>query len=159
MYRNHPVKIDIAGTVETIAEITAEKLYEVYNVFYNLNNMILCVAGNVTVDGVLKVADKMLKPCEKKGNQKLFILKQSLMKSKKNLMLSRLSLFQCLCSISASKRKQTSLLTKKQLACTDILLSALASNTSMLYRNLMDSNLINSSFFLMNSLKVRVIAR
>lgn len=55
MYRNHPVKIDIAGTVETIAEITAEKLYEVYNVFYNLNNMILCVAGNVTVDGVLKV--------------------------------------------------------------------------------------------------------
>lgn len=37
-------------------------------------------------------------------------------------------------------------LNEKQLACTDILLSALASNTSMLYRNLMDSNLINSSF-------------
>ena len=70
MYHNHPVKIDIAGTVETIAEITAEKLYEVYNVFYNLNNMILCVAGNVTVDGVLKVADKMLKPCEKKEIKK-----------------------------------------------------------------------------------------
>lgn len=27
MYHNHPVKIDIAGTVESIAEITAEKLY------------------------------------------------------------------------------------------------------------------------------------
>ena len=72
MYHNHPVKIDIAGTVETIAEITAEKLYEVYNVFYNLNNMILCVAGNVTVDGVLKVADKMLKPCEKKEIKNYF---------------------------------------------------------------------------------------
>lgn len=54
MYHNHPVKIDIAGTVESIAEITAEKLYEVYNVFYNLNNMVLCVSGNVTVDKVLK---------------------------------------------------------------------------------------------------------
>ena len=39
MYHNHPVKIDIAGTVETIAEITAEKLYEVYNVFYNLKHI------------------------------------------------------------------------------------------------------------------------
>ena len=57
MYHNHPVKIDIAGTVESIAEITAEKLYEVYNVFYNLNNMVLCVSGNVTVDKVLKTAD------------------------------------------------------------------------------------------------------
>lgn len=105
--------------------------------------MILCVAGNVTVDGVLKVADKMLKPCEKKEIKT--ILKQSLMKSK-NLMLSRLSLFQCLCSISGFKEKADKPLNEKQLACTDILLSALASNTSMLYRNLMDSNLINSSF-------------
>ncbi|MEE0929349.1 MAG: pitrilysin family protein, partial [Acutalibacteraceae bacterium] len=64
MYENHPVKIDIAGTVESIAEITAEKLYDVYNVFYNLNNMVLCVSGNVTVEQVLKTADKMLKPCE-----------------------------------------------------------------------------------------------
>lgn len=64
MYHNHPVKIDIAGTVESIAEITAEKLYEVYNVFYNLNNMVLCVSGNVTVDKVLKTADRLLKPSE-----------------------------------------------------------------------------------------------
>ena len=60
MYHNHPVKIDIAGTVETIAEITAEKLYEVYNVFYNLNNMILCVAGNVTVHNLPKSLENTL---------------------------------------------------------------------------------------------------
>ena len=41
MYKNHPVRIDIAGTVESIAQITAEKLYEVYNVIYNLKNMAL----------------------------------------------------------------------------------------------------------------------
>mgnify|MGYP000463661757 CR=1 FL=1 len=44
------------------------------------------------------------------------------------------------------KEKADKPLNEKQLACTDILLSALASNTSILYRNLMDSNLINSSF-------------
>lgn len=44
------------------------------------------------------------------------------------------------------KEKADKPLDEKQLACTDILLSALASNTSILYRNLMDSNLINSSF-------------
>ena len=65
MYHNHPVKIDIAGTVESIAKITPDYLYQCYNTFYNLNNMVLCVAGDLTVEDVLKTADKMLKPCEK----------------------------------------------------------------------------------------------
>ena len=63
--RSSVVKIDIAGTVESISHITAEKLYEVYNVFYNLNNMVLCVAGNATVEQVVKIADKMLKKADK----------------------------------------------------------------------------------------------
>ncbi len=45
LYHNHPVKIDIAGTVESIAEITAEKLYQCYRAYYNLHNMVLCVAA------------------------------------------------------------------------------------------------------------------
>ena len=72
MYHHHPVKIDIAGTVESIAEITAEKLYQCYNTFYNLNNMALCVAGNVTVEQVLKTCDRMLKPCEKHTIENFF---------------------------------------------------------------------------------------
>ena len=31
LYQNHPVKIDIAGTVESIAEITADTLYSCYS--------------------------------------------------------------------------------------------------------------------------------
>ena len=37
MYQNHPVKIDIAGTVESIAKINADLLYQCYNTFYNLS--------------------------------------------------------------------------------------------------------------------------
>lgn len=58
LYHNHPVKIDIAGTVESIAEITPKKLYDCYNAFYNLNNMALCIAGKVDVDKTLMLIDK-----------------------------------------------------------------------------------------------------
>lgn len=47
LYKNHPVKIDIAGTIETIDEITAEHLYTCYNTFYHPSNMLLFVIGSV----------------------------------------------------------------------------------------------------------------
>ncbi len=143
MYKNHPVKIDIAGTVETIAEITAEKLYDVYNVFYNLNNMVLCVSGNVTVEQVLKTADKMLKPCQKHEINNYFAdepyeickpyVEQSFPVS--------MPIFNL-----GFKERADKPLNARQLAHTDILLAMIASQTSPLYRELLDNNLINSSF-------------
>ena len=45
LYKNHPVRIDIAGTVESISHITDKLLYDCYNTFYNLHNMALAVVG------------------------------------------------------------------------------------------------------------------
>ena len=64
LYHNHPVKIDIAGTVESIAEITDQLLYRCYHTFYNLHNMVLSIAGNCKVEEILPLADRLLKPCE-----------------------------------------------------------------------------------------------
>lgn len=64
MYHNHPVKIDIAGTVESISKIDADILYKCYDTFYNLHNMVLVLAGNVKTDEVLKVADELLRSCD-----------------------------------------------------------------------------------------------
>ncbi len=72
LYHNHPVKIDIAGTVESIAEIDADLLYKCYNTFYNLNNMVLSIAGNISADEVLAICDECLKPCEDKGLECVF---------------------------------------------------------------------------------------
>ncbi|MBC1796398.1 insulinase family protein [Listeria booriae] len=47
MYHDHPVKIDIAGTVESIADIDKDLLYLCYNTFYHPSNMILFIVGNV----------------------------------------------------------------------------------------------------------------
>ncbi|MEG1427693.1 MAG: pitrilysin family protein, partial [Oscillospiraceae bacterium] len=64
MYKNHTVKEDIAGTVESISKITPEYLYDCYRTFYNLNNMSLVIAGNLDVDRVLSLCDKWLKKSE-----------------------------------------------------------------------------------------------
>ncbi|MGI6203253.1 MAG: EF-P 5-aminopentanol modification-associated protein YfmH [Eubacteriales bacterium] len=64
MYKNHNARIDIAGTVESIAKIDHHLLYKCYNTFYNLGNMALCVSGDVTPEQVIAVADKVLKPQE-----------------------------------------------------------------------------------------------
>lgn len=64
MYHNHPVKIDIAGTKESIAQISADMLFSCYDTFYNLSNMALAVAGNTTPEEVLEIADRMLEKTE-----------------------------------------------------------------------------------------------
>ena len=72
MYHEHPVKIDIAGTVESIAQIDADLLYKCYYTFYNLNNMVLSIAGNIKADEVLAICDECLKNCEDKGLETVF---------------------------------------------------------------------------------------
>ena len=72
LYHNHPVKIDIAGTVESIQDITAPLLYKCYNTFYNLHNMVLSIAGNVDDETVLAICDKYLKPVENKQLESFF---------------------------------------------------------------------------------------
>lgn len=61
MYHVNPVRLDIAGTVESIAKITPDTLYDCYNAFYNPSNMYLCVAGNFDPDEVARICDECLK--------------------------------------------------------------------------------------------------
>lgn len=61
IYHVNPVRLDIAGTVESISKITPDTLYDCYNAFYNPANMYLCVAGNFNPDEVAQICDKRLK--------------------------------------------------------------------------------------------------
>lgn len=60
MYKNHPVKNDIAGTVDSIAEITSELLYECYNAFYVPSNMMLLIVGDVDSDKIISLCQNMI---------------------------------------------------------------------------------------------------
>ncbi|MGL4336161.1 MAG: EF-P 5-aminopentanol modification-associated protein YfmH [Turicibacter sp.] len=69
LFHNHPVKIDIAGTVESIQPITAELLYECYQTFYHPSNMLLFVVGDLDVEETMKLvrdnqASKEYKPAD-----------------------------------------------------------------------------------------------
>lgn len=50
LFPNHPLSIDIAGTVESIQDITAIDLHTCYQTFYHPSNMNLLVVGNVDVE-------------------------------------------------------------------------------------------------------------
>lgn len=58
LYVNYPVKVDIAGSVESINKITKEELYKCYNTFYNPGNMTLFVVGDLDCDKVMDIARK-----------------------------------------------------------------------------------------------------
>ena len=47
MYQNHPVRNNIAGTVESIEDITADTLKLCHDAFYDPSNLIVCVIGDV----------------------------------------------------------------------------------------------------------------
>lgn len=58
MYREHPVRTSIAGTAESIAQITAQSLYDCFNAFYQPSNMVLCVTGDVDAQEVMTIAEE-----------------------------------------------------------------------------------------------------
>jgi len=58
LYKNHPIKIDIAGTVDSIYKITAQDLHTCYNTFYHPSNMILFLVGDIKPDELIEEIKK-----------------------------------------------------------------------------------------------------
>ncbi len=65
MYINHPVRIDVAGTVESIQEINKDILYTCYNTFYNPNNMFIVIVGDVDEENTINLIEENMKLYEK----------------------------------------------------------------------------------------------
>ncbi len=62
MYHENPVKIDIVGTIETIAKIDKEILYKCYQTFYNPSNMALVVCGDFKPEDILQeIKNRLIK--------------------------------------------------------------------------------------------------
>lgn len=144
MYHNLPVRIDIAGTQESIAEITAEMLYGCYDNFYNLHNMVLAVAGNVSTDEVIEVADKVLKPVEGKMAQRKVIDEPKEVID--NYIEEKLSVATPQFMFGFKEHRNTPERTAKEEITMEILLDMISGPSSELYKRLFDGKLINNSF-------------
>ncbi len=144
MFFNHPVKIDIAGTVESIAKIDADLLYRCYHTFYNLNNMVLSIAGNCDVDEVLEIADRLLKHSEDiqletefEDEPEEIHLPEVVQKLPVGTPLFNIG-------FKAKPVREKDAIRAEMEA--SILLSLISGSTSPLYKQLFDEGLINSSF-------------
>lgn len=144
MYFDNPVRIDIAGTVESISHITADLLYKCYNSFYNLHNMVLAVAGNFEIEDVIEKADKILKPASP------FLIEREKSKEPQNVksgyVEDKLEVSMPIFNIGfkgiTGDEKQNLIGSISD----EIFLSVLCDDFSPLYREMYDEGIINSSF-------------
>ena len=60
LYHTSPARTSVAGSVESIRQITAQTLYDCHKAFYTPSNMCLVVVGDVDADKVLETARRIL---------------------------------------------------------------------------------------------------
>lgn len=145
LYQTHPVRVDIAGTVESIAKIDADLLYRCHRTFYNLNNMVLCVAGNFEIDSVIKIADKILKPDEKpvEIERRQFDEPAEIGSA---LVEQKLSVAAPLFQLGFKSVPGTPRQTLLDQILDELAAEVLCGESSLLYRELYDSGIINGTF-------------
>ncbi|MBQ7783644.1 MAG: insulinase family protein [Oscillospiraceae bacterium] len=144
IYHENPVRIDIAGTQESIAQINADLLYRCYYTFYNLHNMVLAIAGDVDEEEILSLCDEMLIPSE---NKELI----SIVPSEPDTVAEKYREQRMPVAVPMFSLGYKSVPVEKADAVrcevlSDIVLSLLADETTPFYKKLYDSGIINSTF-------------
>ena len=85
MYKENPIKIDIAGSVESISKINPDVLYKCYNTFYNPSNMIMVVCGNFKPEEMIEEIKRRLLPHKKqKEIKRIYPEKEKVINKKYN---------------------------------------------------------------------------
>ena len=143
LYRTSPARVPIAGTVESIAGITMQTLYDCHKAFYCPSNMALCVVGDVDVDAVCALAEKVLPRERGEEIVRCYGQEDDAAAQKETVVQMEVSLPQFLvgfkCAANDGDLMRQSLIGEM---ASDILLG----DSSPLYQRLYDEGLINSSF-------------
>ena len=148
LYKNHPVKKDIAGTVESISKIDSKLLYNCYNTFYNLSNMAIFVTGDFDVEKTLSVIEENIKNNEPFTEEIKRYFPDEPMSINTSFCSQKLSVAKPLFMIGF---KDTDIgyggekLLKKSIEM-EILSEMLFGKSTSLYNELYDSGLINNTF-------------
>lgn len=148
MYVKHPVRMDIAGTIESINTINKDVLEKSYNTFYNPSNMVLFLIGDLSFDEIIDVVEKSERKFTKREDSINRILPVEPKKIGKAIveenMFTAAPLFnigfkdQDLNQVGAEKVKKDMV--------TNILLDILFGPSSTFYNNLYGEGLIDNSF-------------
>ena len=148
MYKNNPVKIDIAGTVESISKIDKDVLYKCYNTFYNPSNMVMCFSGNFEPEELIKEIKKRLIEKPNQGEIKRIYEEEPAEIVEKRIeqtMEVSMPLFVIGIKDKLPSKEQDSV--KKHIAI-EILLNMIIGKSSALYKDLYNLELLNSEPYL-----------
>jgi predicted Zn-dependent peptidase len=149
LYQNNPVKKEIAGTVESISEITSDYLYKCYNTFYNLSNMTLFVIGDIDPEKTVAVIEENILKNEPFSEEIRRIYPDEPEEIAKPYAQKKLSVSKPL-FMMGFKDTDTGYggesLLKKNIEM-NILIEMLFGKSSALYQRLYNEGLINQSFF------------
>ncbi|WP_203362367.1 pitrilysin family protein [Bacillus sp. REN10] len=149
MYHTHPVKIDIAGTVESIADITKDHLYECYHTFYHPSNMLLFVVGSINPEETIELVrnNQSKKPFkEQPAIERRFEQEPETVKEKKRVLPMNVQSSKCEVGLKAIDTDlQGKELLKRELTM-NILLDMLFGKSSELYYQMYREGLIDDTF-------------
>ncbi len=146
MYHNNPVKLDIAGTIESISKIDKEILYKCYNTFYNPSNMALVICGDFKPEEIIEEVKKRLIETKSNGEIKRIYPEEprGIVKEKIE---QKLEVSQPLYAIGIKDSRENcntenkNEIVKKHLSI-EILLNLLIGRSSELYKNLYNEGII-----------------
>ena len=144
LYSKNPVRIDIAGTIESIAEINAQLLYSCYNTFYNLSNMALAVAGNVKKETVLSIVDRVIKKEEPVEFQQ--IIPEEPKEIAESYIEEALGVDMPKFALGFKESYSEPVRTVKETLLMNLSLDIIAGKVSPLYSKMLSEGLINTSF-------------
>jgi predicted Zn-dependent peptidase len=149
LYENHPVRIDIAGTVESISHINKDLLYECYGTFYHPSNMLLFVVGPVNVEQTMKqIKDnqnkKQFEPVTEIKRQ--FPNEPVAAAEKKQVLQMNVQTSKCLVGIKANQVEQSGSDMLRNELSLNIILDILFGKSSDHYQKLYSEGLIDDSF-------------
>ncbi|MBM7650070.1 putative Zn-dependent peptidase [Bacillus ectoiniformans] len=149
MYHNHPVKIDIAGTVESIAEITKDHLYECYNTFYHPSNMLLFVVGSIDPEETMNFVrqnQNEKKYQDKQEIQRHFDEEPESVKEKNRVLKMNVQTAKCEVGLKAvDTHLQGKELLKRELTM-NVLLDMLFGRSSAIYYDMYREGIIDDTF-------------
>lgn len=145
MYKNNPITIDIAGTVESIQKIDKDVLYKCYNTFYNPSNMLMCFCGDFNPEDLIKEVKNRLVEKKPQGEIKRIYQEEPaniVEKRKEKTMEVSMPLF----VIGIKDKLEKENIVKKHIAI-EILLNMLIGKSSDLYKDLYQEELLISEPF------------
>ena len=144
LYHNNPVRIDIAGTAQSITRIDKELLYRCYKTFYNLNNMVLSIAGSFDREQTIKICDRLLKPAPDLGLEAVFPDEPREVKQAETV--QRLTCAMPLFNVFFKLTAFDGIEAAEKYVIYNIVMETVLGKTSAFYDRLINEGLINSSF-------------